>query len=232
MKNDDIPVIRGIPLFSKLSDDHFDDLFKMAYLQQLPPHVQLVTEGEPAEFLHIVVEGSVELFGSSNDREATMFVLRPFTAFNLSAVLEDAVYLMSVRTLNHAKILMIPATNIRELMHIDPGFAYEMGTELSKRYGVVIRAFKELRLRSGVERLANYLLRANEQAAKPGQFKLTVDKRTLAAVLSMTPEYLSRALTSLKEHGVEVQGAKITLKDLDALNKLAQPNPLIDRNEV
>ena len=232
MRNEDIAVIRGIPLFSELGDEHFDSLFKMAYLQQFPPRLQLVTEGDPADFLHVLVEGTVELFGSSNDREATMFVLRPFTAFNLSAVLEDSNYLMSVRTLSKARILMIPAANIRELMKINPSFASSLVTELAKRYRVVIRAFKELRLRSGIGRLANYLLRANEQATKRGQIELTEDKRTLAALLSMTPEYLSRAFTSLRKYGVEVHGNKILLKNLVALNRLAQPNPLIDRREV
>ena len=185
MKNEYIPIIRGIPLFSKLSDDHFDFLFKMAYLQHFPPHVQLMTEGDSADFLHVVIEGTVELFASSTDREITMFVLRPFSPYNLSAVLEGAVYLMSVRTLDQARILMIPATNISELMDIDPSFAHAMVTELATRYRTGIRAFKELRLRSGIERLASYLLRANEQASKHGQVELTEDKRTLAALLGM-----------------------------------------------
>jgi CRP/FNR family transcriptional activator FtrB len=232
MQKDDISVIREIPLFSKLSDEHFETLFQMAYLQQFPPQLLLMKEGDPADFLHIVMEGTVELFGSSNDRESTMLVLRPFSAYNLSAVLEDAVYMMSVRTLDQTRILMIPATNIRELMSIDPGFAHAMVTELAKRYRTVIRAFKEQRLRSGIERVANYLLRANEQATKRGQIELTEDKRTLAALLGMTPEYLSRAFTSLREYGVEVNGNKILLKNLAALNRLAQPNPLIDRREV
>ena len=90
MENDDIAVIREIPLFSKLSEEHFDFLFKMSYLQQFPPHTQLMTEGDSADFLHVVMEGTVELFASSNDREITMFVLRPFSPYNLSAVLEGA----------------------------------------------------------------------------------------------------------------------------------------------
>ena len=229
MQDDDIPVIRGISLFSNLSDDQFDSLFQIACLQQFPAHVQLVTEGDPADFLHIVVKGTVELFGHSDDRETTMFVLRPFSAYNLSAVLENTVYLMSVRTLDQSRILMIPATHIRELMNIDPGFAHAMVTELAKRYRVVVRAFKEQRLRSGIERLANYLLRANEQASKRGQIKLTEDKRKLAALLGMTPEYLSRAFTSLRKYGVEVHGSEIRLKNLDALYHAAKPNPLIDR---
>ena len=232
MRDDDVLVVRGFSLFSTLSDKHFDGLFQMAQLQSFPAQAKLITEGDPADFLHILVEGTVELFGSSGERETTMFVLRPGSTYNLSAVLEDAVYLMSARTLNSARILMIPAINLREVMEVDTAFAHAMVTELAKRYRTVIRAFKEQRLRTGVERLANYLLRANEQASNGDQVKLTEDKRKLAALLGMTPESLSRAFSTLRKFGVEVQGNKISLKNLDALNHVAKPNPLIDRRRI
>lgn len=232
MRGDDALIIREISLFSSMSDEHFDDLLQMAYLQRFPKQVQLTIEGEPADFLYILVEGTVELFGSSNDREATMFVVRPVSAFNLSAVLNETVYLMSSRTLDKARVLMIPAENVRRVMGVDPAFTDAMVTELAKRYRVTIRAFKEQRLRTGVERLANYLLRMNDQTTTNGRIELTEDKRTLAALLGMTPEYLSRAFNTLKNYGVEVRGSKISLTNLDKLNELAQPNPLIDGRDI
>ena len=232
MHDDNLVAVRDMPLFASMSDEHFDNLIQDAQLQRFPAHDHLITEGEPANFLHILVQGTVELFGSSNDRETTMFVLRPVSTYNVSAVLEDAVYLASARTLSEADILMIPAENLRNVMAVDAAFAHAMVTELAVRYRMVIRAFKEQRLRSGVEKLANYLLRANEQAGKGGRIILTEDKRKLAALLGMTPEYLSRAFTALREYGVEVKGSKINLKNLDALTHIAKPNPLIDRHEI
>ena len=148
MRDKDIRAVREISFFSTLSDEHFDDLFKMAYLQRFPEQVQLVTEGDTSEFMHVVVEGTIELFGSSNDRETTMFLLKPVGTFNLSAVLEDAVYLMSARTLEKAKVLMVPAENVRKAMDADPAFTHAMMMELAKRYRVVIRALKEQKLRT------------------------------------------------------------------------------------
>ena len=232
MRAEDAIVVRGISLFSTMSDEHFDALFQMAYLQRFPDQVQLTTEGDPADILHIVVEGTVELFSRSNDREATMFVHRPVSAFNLSAVLKNDVYLMSARTLDNAKVLMIPAENVRKAMEVDPAFAHAIVMELSKRYRGLIKAYKEHRLRNGVERLANYLLRANEGTSVGGQFELPEDKHTLAALLGMTPEHLSRTFSALKKYGVEVNARKISLSNLDDLIKLAKPNPLIDDRAI
>ena len=58
------------------------------------------------------------------------------------------------------------------------------------------------------------------------------DKRTLASLLGMTPENLSRAFGTLKPYGVVVDGARVTLTDLDGLSGLAKPNPLIDERKA
>ena len=228
MYDDEVLLVRRLSLFSSLSDEDFDNLLKMAYLQRFPEHVQLVTEGDHAEFLYVVVEGMVELFGSLNDRETTLFILRPVSTFYMSAVVEDAVYPMSARTLDAARVLMIPASDVRKVMDVNAAFAYAMASELAKRYRAVIRSLKEHRLRSGTERLANYLLRAHERAPGKGQVELLKTKRTLAALLGLTPEYLSRALGALSQYGVEVEGSKITLTNLNVLKNFAKPNPLVD----
>ncbi len=232
MRGIDVPTVREVSLFSGMSDEHFDEVLQMAYLQRFPPQVQLITEGDPADFLHIVVEGTVELFGTSNNRETTMAVLRPVSTFILAAVLNDAVYLMSARTLDKARVLMIPAENVRKAMETDPAFARAMVRELAGGYRSVIRALKEQKLRTGVERLANFLIRADEQAKGNGEVGLTEDKRTLAALLGMTPENLSRAFGTLREYGVVVRGSKISLGDMEELKRLARPTPLIDNRSV
>ena len=48
----------------------------------------------------------------------------------------------------------------------------------------------------------------------------------------MTPENLSRNFATLTQHGVEVQGRLIRVRDEDALVRLARPDPLIDGFEV
>ena len=64
-----------------------------------------------------------------------------------------------------------------------------------------------------------------------GNLDLPYDKRTIASLLGMTPENLSRAFNTLKPYGVDVDGAKVHLSDLKSLQILAKPNPLIDNRE-
>lgn len=232
MRSEEVAFIRGMSFFSGMSGEHFDALLQDSCLKQFPPRVQLITEGDPADFLHIVLAGTIELFASLNGRDTTMLVVRPVSTFILAAVLNDAVYLMSARTLDNARILMVPAENVRKTMEIDTEFARMMVIELAQGYRFVIRAFKERKLRTGLERLANYLLRAHAQSPVPGQIKLSENKRTLAALLDITPEYLSRALKKLRAYGVEVHGGRITLMNPSALKRFAKPTPLVDDRRI
>lgn len=231
MRNEHYIVAREIPLFSMLGEKHLNRLLEMAHLQSYPPGTRLIDEGDPAQFLHVILEGTVELFCSSKSRETTMFVLRPISTFNLSAVLEDTFYSMSALTKVKTKVLMIPAENMRELIKVDPTFAHAMVSELAKRYRMLIDAFREQRLCNSVERLAIYLLRANEQSSTGLQIELTENRRTLAALLGMSPEHLSRAFNALKQYGVEVDGAKISLTNLKKLRQFSELFHLVDWQE-
>lgn len=228
MRADDLPRIRELPLFQSMKQANFEALTKAAYLQHFPPQVELIHEGDPADFLYIVVEGSVELLARSNGREATMAIVRPVGTFILAAVLRDAVYLMSARTAAKSRILMIPSENIRSVFEVDEAFARAIVIELASCYRAVVKDHKGLKLRSGVERLANRLIRFHQDQNANGSVELPYDKRTLASLMGMTPENLSRAFNTLKPYGVKVAGSTILLDDMDGLETLAKVNPLID----
>jgi CRP/FNR family transcriptional activator FtrB len=71
-------------------------------------------------------------------------------------------------------------------------------------------------------------LREHEEHGSHGSLTLSIDKQTLAALLGMTPESLSRAFATLAPYGVDVHGPDIRLSKLKDLERLAKPNTLID----
>ncbi len=228
MRAEDGPVVRKLALFAGMEDANFAALINAAYLQRFPPQVQLITEGDTADFLYIVVEGSIELFGAANRRETTIDIMQPVATFVLAAVLTDRVYLMSGRTLEPSRVLMIPAEDIRSMMDQDTAFARAIVQELAIRDRSMIRTLKNQKLRTGVERLANYILVQHNVQGGNGLLTLPIDKRILASLLGMTPENLSRAFGTLAPYGVEVDGPNIHLTKIDDLQTLAKPHPFID----
>jgi len=228
LRPSDLPQVRALRLFESMSDSNFETLMQAAYLQTFPPQLELIAEGDPADFLYVVIEGCVELYARSNGRESAMGMVDPVGTFILAAVLKDAVYLMSARTCERSRILLVPAENIREAFQRDEAFSRAIVIELSSCYRGVVKEYKDLKLRTAVERLANRLLRYHRDQGGNGALDLPHDKRRLASLLGMTPENLSRAFSTLRPYGVEVDGSIIRLTDIAALERLAKPNPLID----
>jgi len=228
MRANDVGLVRGLDLFSEMDEANFDALIQAAFLQRFPPQVQLITEGDPADFLHVMVDGSVELFATGSGRETAIEIVQPVATFILAAVVLDAPYLMSARTVEESQVLMIPAESVRSIFARDQIFARAVVRELGWRYRGVVKSLKNHKLRNAVERLANCLLRLEREQGRTGVVELQIDKRTLAALLGMTPENLSRAFATLKPYGVDVNGREIRLADLESLDRLAKPNPLID----
>lgn len=228
MRPAEMSTIRSLPLFEKMADEHFAELVKPAFLQRFPQGVTLITEGEMPDFLHVVVEGTIELYARHRARETTLDILQPVTTFILAAVVRDEVYLKSARTLAPSQILMIPGQTVRDIFGRDAAFARAIVNELADRYRCLVRSLKNEKLRTSAERLANWiLLRADEQGGG-AEVALTIEKRTLASRLGMTPENLSRNLAQLGNHGVKSTASGFLLENPESLRRFAHPNALID----
>lgn len=220
--------VRALFLFRDIGAATFQNLMRASYDQSLPPHVMLIREGAPADFLHVLVEGMVELFATSNGREAVMAVARPVSTFILAASIRDAPYLMSARTLQRSRVLLIPSADLRAAVASDPHFAMNAIQELAGCYRSLVRHTKNLKLRNTRERIAAYLLRQSRLLGSVAGFTLPVEKRLLASYMGMTPENLSRALKSLAEDGCKIDGSRVIITDRKKLEALAELSPLLD----
>lgn len=228
MREEDRVEIRNLPLFHDMASPAFDALMQAAYDQVFPAQLELVRQGEGANFLHVVLEGAVELFAGWRNQETTMAVVQPVATFILAACMRDAPYLMSARTLQRSRIVLIPAVDVRAAFTNDPGFALAAVQDLSESYRSLVRHAKNLKLRNARERLAAYLLQRSAEAGNAKGFVLPQEKRLLASYLGMTPESLSRAFRTLEDHGVHIAGMRITITDPAALRALARPDNLLD----
>ena len=86
MRAEDLPAVRRLPLFRDMLQANFTALMQAAYAQRFPAGLELIRQGDRADFLHVVVEGSVELFGHSQGRSTTMAVVNPVGTFILAGL--------------------------------------------------------------------------------------------------------------------------------------------------
>jgi CRP/FNR family transcriptional activator FtrB len=228
MRAEEFPEIASLPLFATMQPEVRDDIFGSAFLQVFPPQLTLIETGGRADFLHILVDGLVELFTVDGAREVTMQLVRPVSSFILAAAYTDQRYLMSARTLTASRILLIPSQHLREAISRDGALAAAAMTELAVRYRNIVRSLTDMKMRQTLERLANFFLLESERLNNAVQFQLPAEKRVIASLLGMTPENLSRACSALAAHGATISGPTVQIFDRVALRALARPDPVID----
>jgi len=228
MHSRDLPIVRELPLFTDMSQINFDALVSDACVKCFQAHVDLFDEGNCAEYLYVLLEGQVELYSYTNSRETSIQIIEPVGIFILTAVATDSYYLMSARTYSCSRILIVPASDIRLAFKDDTEFARAIVEEMGLSYRLMVSSLKDVKLRTGIERLSNCLLSYHKAQGEHGIVQLPCDKRTLASLLGMTAETLSRSFNKLMSYNVEVSGSQIHLNDINALTILAKPNPFIE----
>lgn len=217
-----------MPLFSEISDDCLNQLLTAALLQHFPAGVVLIHEGEPADFLHVLIEGLVEIFSDCGSGESGIALLKPVSTFILAAVVSDQPYLNSARTLAESQVLMIPTKHFRELFDNDLAFAKIVAQQLALAYRGSIKKLKGYMTRSSMERLANWILAEANFEKGPTNFVIPFDRGTLASHIGTTRENLSRSLALLSDHGIRIRGREIVMEDRGKLELFAKPRSLID----
>ena len=224
--------LKALPLFSGMKEESLASLLDAALLQQFPTGVILIHEGEHADFLHVLVEGLVEVYTEQNGGEWGISLIGPVSTFILAAVVSDQPYLNSARTLAASRILLIPAQHVRAIFDQDVAWARIVAQELALAYRSSIKKLKGYMARSTVERLANWILTEARKEGVKGQIQENIvipfDRGTLASHIGTTRENLSRSLALLTEHGVRIRGREIVIDNDEQLAAFARPQRLID----
>jgi CRP/FNR family transcriptional activator FtrB len=218
--------VRAAPLFAALSEANFRSLRDGAVVNRFPKNAPV---GRPTDrVLHILVEGSIELYGSHNGQAATIDVIEPITAVNPASIICNAAALEQARTVSNARTLSVPSDTIRDLFRRDNGFAAAVAAELAESYRGVMRLLMNEKLRTSVERLAAWIVQTCTVNGNQASVELKFNKRILASRLGMAPENLSRNLALLERYGVRSAGRGILVEDLRRLEEFAKPSPVID----
>ncbi len=229
MRPRDLEIIRALPCFEEFDDEQLSAITAGGLLQRFPRETVLFEQGERPDFLHVLVEGSVMLYGGTAEgRETVIEILTPVDTFILAAALTDTPYLMSAKVLEPSNILMLPARSLREHMATQPKLALIMLASLASQFRRMVRQIKDLKLRTSTQRLGAFLLRLAEPLEDGVTVELPVNKQVLASRLGMTPENLSRAFATLAEHDIQIKGRTVVIGSIERLRVYCNPDTLID----
>ncbi len=185
-------------------------------------------EGEPAEYFHIVKEGTVKCVKSSpHGKECTLKMLMPGDLFCCdAAVFDGARHPGSAKPMGDVSILRLRKAAYYDLLKRNPDAAIEVIKYLGNRLNEAQEKTKILALDRADQRLAALLV---DIAAKSGirepqgiRLAVRVTREDMANMVGTTTETAIRIMSRFKrEHLVSGTASRLVIRNLDRLRAIA-----------
>jgi CRP/FNR family transcriptional regulator, transcriptional activator FtrB len=218
-----VEALRALALFAACTPTVLAQLNEIADLERLGPNEVLFREGARLDELHILLSGYVVTTRARPDGEdAFADIVEPIKPIALPVVLLGGTSPIGARTVTSARVIAIPAAELRLLIRKVPAlrsaFFEHALNDLQQLAGENWR----LKLCTSTQRLAAYLLSlANEPEVSPARFVLPFEKRFLAARLGCSQVNMSRAFTALRSVGVSTRAGVVVIRDVPTLREYA-----------
>lgn len=218
-------LIAQLPLFSGLAGGILDALAAKAQLRRVAQADYVVRCGEAGHELFAVVFGQVQLvFGEPGNEPGVLALIGPGNTFGEAAMWLEIEYPVSVRATQDTLLIAVPRDVLEPLVLRHPELSMRLLTCISRRFHNLVTNLGSHKQKSGEQRLAAYLLglpNLNGDALQP-RVKLPASKGTIASLVSIQPETLSRILRRFSENGwIEMRGRELTITRADALRTMS-----------
>ena len=208
--------MRRAVLFRTLAPAALARLAASATALKLARGEQVCRSGERCAGLYVVVSGRVMLsVGDPKSASKVIELIGPGGHVGLAAAALGVPEVVTAETLADSTLLLIPRAALLDTAAGSTELALQLVTALSRQVCGLITDIEACSLRSGRERVANYLLQnAAGAGARQRPITLPAKKSIIASRLSLTPEYFSRMLHELIAAGaIAVDGRQITVLD-------------------
>lgn len=222
----DLQTARQSPLLANLPESQQSRLLEGAQVQSAETGQTIFLQDEPPEALFIVLEGWVKLYRvAASGTEAVVSVMTRGRSFGEAVALRGMPYPVSAEAITPARLLRLDAARMRHLLQTDPVLATSMLAAVFVHLQQLVGQIEELKARSGVQRVAEFLVDLSAGREGECSVALPYNKALIAGRLGMKPETLSRAFAKLRDHGVRIEAAVAHIEDVERLRELVAEDP-------
>jgi CRP/FNR family transcriptional regulator, cyclic AMP receptor protein len=214
----------GRYLLKALNKSDLDLVMQTGRLSNYQNREYLLREGEPADGIHIILNGIVESTHSSTQSrelmlsswEAGDFVGAPY-------ILGDHHHNWSARAIGRVEALHLDQDAIRRLIALSPSFAIALVECLGFKGETYSTLAQTLAGQKAAERLVVLLVKLCENAPQDATGRVSLGRITqanLARMIGATRQSVSLILTRLCDEGtISIGPTKIAVNDLAALRR-------------
>ena len=213
----DLETIGQLPLFQGLAPGSLRSLVQGAAVRSYAKHTAIFEQGEPVTHFFGVLSGWVKLYRLRPDgSEVIIEVFGPGESFAEGAMGMPDGYPVSAEFVEDGRLLAVPVADYVQRMRDDPELVVRTFTSLAKNLKRLVSRIETGSSLNSSQRVGAFLLNfcpPPYPGGGPVELRLPYDKKLIANRLGMKPETFSRALASLRKHGVSVQGGNTRIAD-------------------
>jgi CRP-like cAMP-binding protein len=195
--------------------------------RQLPPRTRVFAEGDAAQEVLILAQGSVKLTRvSAEGRELVVAVRDEGAILGELAAIDGGVRSTSATTLTNVELIAVPFDDFRALLDTRASIARALLDVLAERLRESTERALELGTADALTRVCRRLVEFAD--AQPGGvtgravLRVPLTQQEIASLSGLSREAVVKALKTLRNLGwIEVAGREVTLFDLDALRERA-----------
>jgi len=218
--------LKSISLFSPLGDAELKEV--APYLTQVSFRKRdvIFSEGDPPDWLYIVVEGKIKITKISQDgKEIILEVIQPLDFFGGVAVLKGFPYPANGVAMEDSKLLKISRSHLMRILDRFPNLMHCMALQLGERMKGSHETLKNIALERVESRIASLLLKLSDKAgAKVNdgiRIEMKLTKQDIAEMVGTTVETSIRTMSKFKKLGVITEkDGKVIIKNAEKLRSL------------
>jgi CRP-like cAMP-binding protein len=214
MERQDLEILWRVPLFAGLEKPHLDGLLHDVSVRDHPKGQLLFQQGDTANRFYVVLGGWVKIFRLTPDGDqAVMGLFARGESFAEAAMFMGGRFPANAEVVEQARLLRVESGPFEKRLHAEPEIAVAMLASVSKRMHYLVGQIEQLQVRSGTQRVADFLLKLCPDQEGPAEILLPYDKTLIASRLGMKPESFSRALARLRDLGVRTEHSHVSITD-------------------
>ena len=208
-------------MFRELSAEQIARISEHSQLIDFPKSTSVFNRGDAAVGLYILLEGQLKLgVTSPQGTEKIISIVTPGESFGEAILFLERQFPVYAQAILDSQVLLVPKNLIFSMLDNDPLFARKMLAGLSVRMHQLVQDIEMLSLQSCTQRFIGYLLQISADAPDGSKITLPTSKTTIASLLNLTPETLSRTLAKLQQlELIEVNGKDVSITDVKKLRR-------------
>lgn len=200
-------------MFSELQSNQIELLASGTRVVDVARGGTLFNRGDRAHGFYLLLEGQIKLgVISPQGDEKVIGLIQPGESFGEAVLFLERAFPIYAQATLDSKVLLIARDAIFDILDNDVTVVRRMLAGISARNRQLVNDIESISLQNSTQRLIGYLLQISADSPNPERLQLPANKLTIASMLNLTPETLSRVMLRLQNAKlIEVNGKEIII---------------------